>query len=139
MHDKAGRQAGRSKGDRKRQGPECVLQRSSSGITEQQIRTGTGMSDLGCCNRCGKYTVGSGRLAQGSGSDVVLVCDDCSALAAGRACPVDGFNNNCVGLAQGVSPAHGERLPLIQIYRGQNKPLNSHKAGMSGPGPGLSL
>ena len=42
------------------------------------------MSDLGCCNRCGKYTVGAGRLA-GSGGDVVLICSNCDNVApAGR-------------------------------------------------------
>ena len=95
------------------------------------------MSDLGCCNRCGKYTVGSGRLAQGSGSDVVLVCDDCSALSAGRACPVDGFNNNCVGLAQaqGVSPApvNGSRR---NINIEGTVPLSRKKCGQPAPAPG---
>ena len=56
------------------------------------------------CNLCGRYIGGSGLLQAGAGGAAVLVCDDCSALSEGRACPVDGYNNNCVGLMTGGRP-----------------------------------
>ena len=51
-------------------------------------------SNLDGCNLCGRWTAGNGILTAGESGQAVLICDDCSALASGRACPIDGEPGN---------------------------------------------
>ena len=45
------------------------------------------MSDMNCCDKCGRYIAGSGILQAGPDGRAVLVCDSCDALSENRACP----------------------------------------------------
>ena len=80
------------------------------------------MSDLGCCNRCGKYTVGSGRLAQDSGCGIILVCPNCDAGSS------DVYNAAVPGRSSDVTPDAGTGWP------GGIKIRESRESRLTAPG-----